>query len=486
MSVNEDLIETGIREATRLGASYVAVKVSDIHLRHLKVEDGRRSIALEDVPGVHVRVIFDNRTWGFASSTDTSEQEVKRLAHSAVKLAKANAIIKKEKIQLAPNDPVQASYKTKIAKDPFKVPEEDVFDLLASSVNEALSQSDYTRNASASAKFQKEQRTLGTTEGALISQELTRTAGSLTATARGNGMIQNAGTGENFATRGYEWIEATNLPEAGREQGRLAAELVEAERCPAEVTSLLIEDRILAMQIHETIGHPTELDRVLQTEVDFAGPIGNSFFSLEALGKLWFGSELINIVADATIPGGDGTFGYDDDGVPAKKTYIVKEGILSGFQSSRETAAEAGLGESSGQCLGTYGFDQPIVRMTNLNLLPGDWTRDELIEDTRDGILMSGYKTEIFDQRRTTFGFGTEKAWRIKNGEIVQLYRDPSYYGVTAPFWRSCDGVSKDNWQVSYGGGCGKCRPGQNGHVGHFCSTARFNNVHVGGGGVVD
>jgi len=240
---------------------------------------------------------------------------------------------------------------------------------------------------------------------------------------------------------------------------------------------------MLALQIHETLGHCTELDRVLNTEVDFVGPIGKSFFSPDTLGKLWFGSDLINIVADATIEGGQGTYGYDDEAVPAKKTYLVKDGIFVGFQSSRETAAEIGLEESSGQFLGTFGYDQPVVRMTNINLLPGDYTREELIEDTKEGILMSGYGTEIFDQRRTTFGFGAQKAWRIENGELAQIYRDPTYYGVTTPFWRTCDGISKDNW-FGYGGGCGKCRPGQSGRVGHFCGSARFRNVHVGGGGV--
>jgi len=124
--------------------------------------------------------------------------------------------------------------------------------------------------------------------------------------------------------------------------------------------------------------------------------------------------------------------------------------------------------------------------MTNINLLPGDWKRDELIEDTKNGILMSGYQTEIFDQRRTTFGFGAQKAWRIQDGELSKMYRDPTYYGTTTQFWRTCDGISKDNWGLGYGGGCGKCRPGQSGRVGHFCSSARFNNVLVGGGGVYE
>lgn len=384
------------------------------------------------------------------------------------------------------NKPLKDHYKTPIKKDAFSVDPSEYYDLLKTSVNEAISQSKLVKNSSAGVTCNRELRTLGTSEGVLIEQELYWTSCGLTATAIKNGMVQTSGLGQNFSTRGYEWVERSDLPKMGREEGQHAAILVEAERCPEEKTTLIIEDRMLSLQIHETLGHCTELDRILQTEVDYVGPIGESYFAPDKIGNMWFGSELVNIVADATIEGGQGTFGYDDEGVPAKKTYLIKEGILAGLQSSRETAAEAGFKESSGQFLGTYGYDHPVVRMTNLNLLPGDWARDELIEDTKEGILMSGYGTEIFDQRRTTFGFGAKKAWRIKNGELTKMYRDPTYYGVTTPFWRSCDGISKDNWDLGYGGGCGKCRPSQSGRVGHFCSSARFNDVQVGGGGVYE
>jgi TldD protein len=381
---------------------------------------------------------------------------------------------------------LKGTYRTPVKKDAFSIEPDEYFDILSSSVNEAMDQSKLVKKGTASIICQREHRLLGTSEGVFIKQELDRTSCGIIATAIKNGMVQSSGIGQNFATRGYEWLEMNNLVEMGRKEGQYASELVEAKRCPEEKTTLIIEDRMLSLQIHETLGHCTELDRILQTEVDFVGPIGKSFFSPDEIGKLWFGSELVNIVADATVEGGNGTFGYDDEGVPAKKHYLIKEGILVGLQSSRETSAEAGFEESSGQFLGTYGYDQPVVRMTNINLLPGDWKREELIEETRKGILMSGYQTEIFDQRRTTFGFGAQKSWRIENGEITTMYRDPTYYGITTPFWRSCDGISKDNWGLGYGGGCGKCRPGQSGRVGHFCSSARFNDVQVGGGGIYE
>jgi len=485
--LDEDVVEIGIKEASKLGATYVAVKLSEVETIELHVENDVPRMSVQNIPGAHVRVIV-NGAWGFASSVETGREKLRLLAHRAVKLARANATVREEPVKLTPNKAVKARYETKVQKDPFEIQPKDIFDLLFSCVSEARGQSSLVKSGSATVSCQREDRLLGTSEGALISQKLVRTSGGFTATATKNGMVQTSGLNSwgNYATRGYEWVEEMNLVERARTEGRLASELVEAERCPEEVTTLIIEERMLALQIHETLGHCTELDRVLGREVDFVGPIGESFFSPRALGKLWFGSELVNIVADATIEGGQGTLGYDDEAVPAKKTHLIKDGIFVGFQSSRETAAEVGLEESSGQFLGTYGYDHPMVRMTNINLLPGDYAREELIEDTKRGILMNGRPTsghEIFDQRRTTFGFCAGAAWRIENGELTQLYRDPTYYGVTTPFWRGCDGISKDNW-LGYGGGCGKGRPGQNGRVGHFCSSARFRNVHVGGGGV--
>jgi TldD protein len=482
LNLDEKLIEQGIEIASKLGASYIAVKLSDMKTLDYSAQNDRTRMTVERTPGCHVRVIC-NGAWGFAGSADVDALTIKTLAYQAVKLAKANATIRKVPVKLASNKAVQATYDTHIHKDPFKIPPEEIFDLLKSSVKIAKEQSNLIKSSSASVIATVEHRMLGTSEGAMINQKLIRTSAGLTATAENMGMIQSSGLGQNFATKGYEWVESRKLPEAAVTEGKTAAELAKAQRCPDAVTTIIIEDHMLALQIHETLGHPSELDRVLNTEVDFVGPIGESFFSPSAIGKMWFGSNLVNIVADATIDGGQGTFGFDDEAVPAKKNYLIKEGIFVGFQSSRETAAEIDLPESSGQYLSTYGFDQPVVRMTNINLLPGDWTRQELIEDTKEGILMSDYRTEIFDQRRTTFGFGAQKAWRIKNGELTQILRDPTYYGVTNPFWRTCDGISKDNW-YSYGGGCGKCRPGQSGRVGHFCSSARFRNVHVGGGGV--
>jgi TldD protein len=259
--------------------------------------------------------------------------------------------------------------------------------------------------------------------------------------------------------------------------GEELIQLFEAEKCPSGEMDLILRGDQLALQIHESCGHPTELDRVLGTEADYAG---TSFLTPEKLGKFRYGSEKVNIVADATAPLGLGTFGFDDEGVKAKKVYLVKEGIFVGYQSSRETAAQLGLKESSGGMRADSPLALPIIRMTNINLLPGDYKAEEIIEDTREGVLMMTNRSWSIDDKRINFQFGTEIGWLIKNGSREKMVKNPTYMGVTPQFWGSCDAVSKDDWKMWGTPNCGKGVPGQVMYVGHGCGTARFRKVRVG------
>ncbi|MCF2144353.1 MAG: TldD/PmbA family protein [Candidatus Heimdallarchaeota archaeon] len=200
----------------------------------------------------------------------------------------------------------------------------------------------------------------------------------------------------------------------------------------------------------------------------------------DLLGKLTYGSKLVNITADSTLPGGLGTFGYDDEGVKAKRVYLIKDGLFVGYQSSRETALLIGLPESSAGMRADSPQKLPLIRMVNINLEPGDWKRDELIAETKKGILMSTNKSWSIDDKRLNFQFGTEIAWEIVNGEIKGLIKNPTYTGITPEFWGSLDGVSKDDWRLWGTPNCGKGQPGQVMYTGHGCSTARFQNVRVG------
>jgi len=198
------------------------------------------------------------------------------------------------------------------------------------------------------------------------------------------------------------------------------------------------------------------------------------------LGKFRYGSKEVNIVADANEPKGLGTFGYDDEGTQAKREHLIKEGVFVGYQSSRETAAALKLKESSGGMRADSPTALPIIRMTNINLLPGDWKAEEIVEDTKDGILITTNRSWSIDDRRINFQFGTEIGWRIKNGSREGIIKNPTYMGVTPQFWGSCDAVSRDDWKMWGTPNCGKGVPGQVMYVGHGCGSARFRKVRVG------
>jgi len=277
---------------------------------------------------------------------------------------------------------------------------------------------------------------------------------------------------------GYELIKSHDLQALARQAGKEAEALLSAESCPTEIrTALILDDPHLYLQIHETIGHGSELDRTLGTEVDLAGM---SFLTPDKKGKFRYGSDLVNFTADPTIETGLGTYGYDDEGVPARKVYLVKDGIFTGYQSSRETAAEIGDEMSSAGMRAASPIDLPLVRMNNINLLPGDWKSNEIIEETKEGILMRTTVMWSVDQRRLNFQFGTEIGWMVKDGELTDMIRDPTYTGISYEFWRNLDATAKDDWKLYGTTGCGKGRPGQSMYVGHGSGTTRIQNVRIG------
>jgi len=263
---------------------------------------------------------------------------------------------------------------------------------------------------------------------------------------------------------------------------RIAAEAVELTRakdCPGEITTVVLDSTQVILQVHESVGHPLELDRVLKMEEAYAG---TSFVGLEDRGRLRYGSGLVTIVADATMPGGLGTFGYDDEGVPARRVVLVQDGIFQEFLSSRETAPVLGEGARSTGAMRASGWENlPLIRMTNINLEPVDGTLEEIIADTGDGIHMTTNSSWSIDDRRVNFQFGCEVARRIKDGRLTELYKNPNYTGITTEFWRSCDAVGgRDEWQLWGTPNCGKGQPGQVARVGHAAPPARFRNVQVG------
>lgn len=330
----------------------------------------------------------------------------------------------------------------------------------------------------------RERKTFASLAGAWIEQEIVEAGGGIEATAVSDSEMQQRSYPNSFGgqsvTGGFEAVRALDLVEHAQETAELAVALLDAPQCPSGEMDLVLDSTQVALQIHESCGHPTELDRVFGTEASFAG---TSFLTTDKLDQLRYGSELVNIDADATAPGGLGTFGYDDEGVAAQRVALISAGILVGYLTSRETAPRIGR-RSMGSARGWSWNSLPLIRMTNINLHPGDaGSLEDLIADTSEGIFMSINKSWSIDDRRLNFQFGDQAGWLIRNGRRTQLVKNPTYTGITPRFWGSCDAIcGADEWTLWGLPNCGKGEPVQTGHVGHGAAPARFRKVKVGVG----
>ncbi|HEC82860.1 MAG TPA: TldD/PmbA family protein, partial [Firmicutes bacterium] len=421
------------------------------------------SIADEVSKGFGIRVIVDG-CWGFSSSSVLTEAEAARVAQEAIEIAKATKLLKKWDVVLSEEEPKVDTYKTKIIKDPFSVSLDDKISILLEA-DRIMRKNRMIRVSEGSMQFYRIDKVFLSTEGADIEQTIIESGAGIAATAIGNGDVQKrsypASWGDT-ATRGFEFVQEMKLVDNAEKTAEEAAALLKAPDCPTGELDLIICGSQLALQVHESCGHPTELDRVFGTEASFAG---TSFLTVEKMGNFRYGSEHVSIFQDATCEGGLGTFGYDDEGVPAQRTPIVDKGIFVGYLTSRETAAR--LKQKSNGCMRADGWNRiPLIRMTNINLEPGDWELDDLIRDTKDGLMVDSNKSWSIDDKRLNFQFGTEIAWRIRNGKIEGLVKNAVYTGITPEFWASCDAVCNAKyWHIWGIPSCGKGEPMQVAHV---------------------
>jgi TldD protein len=446
----------------------------------IRVADGCvRSITRDLEVGVGIRVLA-NGAWGFAATAILTDAELKKTANRAVQIAKASAITSREPVRLADQKPFVDHYSTRVTTDPFTVAMDDKIGLLLQACK-ILNTSDKIKTAEASLDFLKTNKLFVSTEGAEIEQDLIESGGGYNAVAFDGQEAQRRSYpnsfGGDFATRGYEFIEEMKLVDNAERMREEAVALLSASPCPDTRTSIIIAGPMMALQVHESCGHPTELDRALGTEISLAG---GSFMTVDKLNKLKYGSDIVNITADATCPGGLGTFGYDDEGVKAQQTPLVKNGLFVGYLTSRETAPV--IKKRSNGAMRADGFNRlPIIRMTNINLEPGTWKLADLIADTESGIFFDINKSWSIDDRRLNFQFGVEAAWEIKNGKLGALYKNAVYTGITPEFWNSCDAICDENhWHIWGVPNCGKGEPMQTAHVAHGAAPARFRNVKVG------
>ncbi len=429
--------------------------------------------------GFGIRVLVQG-AWGFASSSTLTAPEVEASAALATRIARASAKVKGRGVRLAPSEARKGSWRSNWTKDPVDVPLEERIALLMEAQG-ALAVDPSVKIRSASTSSFRERKTFSSTEGSSLEQEVLITGAGIHALALAGGEVQQrsypAAFGGDYRAGGWEFVEGLDLIGHAPQTGREAVSLLTAKKCPSGKSDIVLGSNQMALQVHESCGHPTELDRVLGMEASFAG---TSFLTPEKRGDFQYGSPEVNIAADATVPGGLGTFGYDDEGVRAQAVDLVRQGNFVGYQSSRETAAEFGLASSGG--MRADGWDRiPLIRMTNINLRPGEWDVGELIEDTRKGIYMDTNKSWSIDDLRLNFQFGTEVAWAIEDGSLGELLSYPTYTGITYELWRGCDAVGDEAsahlWGVP---NCGKGEPGQTMRVGHRTAPARFRGVRVG------
>jgi TldD protein len=409
-----------------------------------------------------------------------SPGSVAQVADQALAIAKASARVGDARIVLDGQEPVTDVYKNDVEEDPFEVPLSEKLNILARSC-ESMSRAKEVRFATASMMSFKNEKLFVSTEGSDIEQTIIETGGGIAATAMEGGERQTrsypASFRGDYATRGFEFTRSLDLPAHAEKTGQEAVELLRADECPARNTTLIIGGTQLALQVHESCGHPIELDRVFGTEASYAG---TSFLGVDKLGGFRYGSDIVTIVQDSTAPGGLGSFGYDDEGVPSQCTDIVRDGMFAGYLMSRETAPRIGL--RSNGAMRADGWNRiPLVRMTNVNLLPREGTLEEIIADTEDGIFVDSNKSWSIDQQRLNFQFGCEIAWEIKHGRITRMLKNPVYTGITPEFWGSCDAIAGPEEYHIWGiPSCGKGEPGQTAHVGHGTAPSRFRNVEVG------
>ncbi len=478
----QELTDLCLNAAQLHGASYADIRIEERTSESIAIKNGLvEELASGSSYGFGVRVLVDG-AWGFASSSMVDTQEIERVANLACQIARASATAKDKDVDLAPVEAVVDTYRSTCERDPFTVPLDEKLDMLHAA-NETLRGAEGVAIAASQLHFYRKKQTFASTVGSYIEQEITESGGNISATAIDGGDIlprsyPNSGKG-NFAQAGYEFIDRIDL--AGNAE-RIAAEasaLRKAKPCPVGKKTIILSGDQVALQVHESIGHPIELDRVLGMEASFAG---TSFLTLDKLGRLTYGSDIVNVVADATVPGALGTFGYDDEGVSAQCVDIIRDGEFVGYLSSRETAPV--LGQSSNGTMRADGWNRiPLIRMTNINLLPGTWSLDDLIADTDDGILFEVVKSWSIDDKRLNFQFQCELGWEIKNGKRGAMIKTPNYTGMTPEFWANCDGIcNEDHWTVWGVPNCGKGEPMQVAHVAHGTAPARFRSVQVGVG----
>ncbi|MGI5490265.1 TldD/PmbA family protein [Microtetraspora malaysiensis] len=478
-----EITDRALDTAVSRGADYADVRVVRRVEESVTVRTGRvESVASDESEGVGIRV-FAYGAWGFAATRRYDADAIDRAADEAVRLARAAAPSLRHRVTLAERPRAYGTYATPVREDPFALPlEVKVADLLDADATLAVLGVVSTMSTYAA---QREWKTFAATDGSLTEQVFTHVGAGVEAHAvRGNEHQRRSypeARGGRWRQAGYEFIRELDLKGNAARCGEEAVALLSAPPCPEGLATVVIDPSQLYLQIHESCGHAAELDRVFGAEASYAG---TSFLTTDLLDSGFrYGSDLVTLVADATVPGGPGSFGWDDEGVAAQRTTLVENGILIGYLTSRDTAPR--VGRASGGTVRAESWNRlPLVRMTNVNLMPvPGMSLQDIVADTDDGLYLTTNRSWSIDDRRWNFQFGTEIAYEIKGGRLGRILKNPVYSGITPEFWRSCDAVADERSYVMYGNpNCAKGLPPQCVQVGHGCSGARFRGVRMGAG----
>jgi TldD protein len=470
--LEDSRLRNAVEWAAASGASYADARYVERESETVSVKDGQvEGLDRDRDRGVGVRVLHQG-SWGFAASDRiTGESVVVPLFEEAIARADAAATVQRRHVVLAPQEPQRGEYRTRLRRDPFAVPMKERVDLLRGA--DAILATPNAKVRRVSVASYRTRKRLVTSDGTDVRQEIVECGAGLNVTAAAAGTSPATRNDmRNVRQAGWEFVEEFDVLAHARTFARDVEAVLAAKPAVEKPTTLLIDQPFLALLVHESCGHPTESDRVLEHEVAFAG---TTFMWPRDRGTLRYGSPHVSMTADATIPGGLGTFGWDDDGVPATRTPLIERGIFTGYLSSRETAGALGL-KRSGACARAEGWQHfPIVRMVNVSLEPGPATYDELLRGIDDGLLLQSPASYSLDDKRQNFHFSTQVARVIRNGEVGEYVRGVAFQSLTPDFWGSCDGVA-DDWELHGFLSCAKGEPLQLMRVGHGAAHARFRD----------
>jgi TldD protein len=467
--------------ASARGADYADARFEVERAERIEVRNGVvASLSDATSTGMGVRALVQG-SWGFAASSDLSDAGVDAAASRAVDIARAGAAIARRRIGTPPQRAYVDEFVALVQRDPQDVPLGDRVALLLEA-ERALHGPSAIAVGRAWMDVWRTDKYFFSTIGSRIAQRLRQTGSGIEAMAVGDGDVQirtYPGDVGLYQSGGWEIVEAARLVQEAPRIAQEASQLLRAPQCPSGTFDVILGSSQMSLQIHESCGHPAELDRVMGWEANFSG---TSFLEIQQLGKLQYGSDIVTIEIDNTLERGMATVGYDDEGTRSVRSDIVRDGVLAGYEMSNDTARA--IGRESNACVRAAGWTSvPMIRMCNLTLKPGDVPFEHLFDDVADGIYMESNRSWSIDDRRLNFQFGCEMAWEIKNGKRGRLLKNPTYGGVTPQFWNSCDAIGDPKSWFPWGTpNCGKGEPMQTGRTTQAAAPARFRNVEVGVG----